>query len=387
MSFKSLLTPQKNYHAADHKLAMAVLALVVFGLVMLFSASLVAGYLRSGNSLYFINHQLLGLLLGVPAFMICARIDYHFWRKYALYLLLGSIVLLLLVFIPGLSANYGKAHNWINIFGFSLQPSEFVKISFLLYLAAWLEVKQHKLEEFSHGMGPFMAILSIIGFLMLMQPDLGTLSIIFATSLIVFFVAGGKWRHILVTLLLAAICLVALVSIKSNKMDRIQCFKNPEISADDKCYQTNQALIAIGSGGFWGRGLGESRQKFMYLPEVWSDSIFAVVAEELGFVGSILLLALYFYLFYRGFLIAKRAPDLYGRILAIGIVSWIVVQTILNVGGTMNFIPMTGVPLPFVSSGGSSLLSALAAMGILSNISRQTKVPVLNGLRNYEKRK
>jgi len=374
MAFKDLLVLKKTYHAPDRKLTLVTSALVIFGLVMLFSASLVAGYLRSGNSLYFINHQLLGLLLGVPAFIIFSRIDYHLWRKYALYFLLGSVVLLLLVFIPGLSANYGKAHNWINILGFSLQPSEFVKISFLLYLAAWLEVKQNKLEDFSHGMGPFIVILGIIGGLMLLQPDLGTLSIIFATSLIVYFVAGGKWRHVVLAVLLAVICLVVLVNIKSNKMDRIECYKHPEVSADDKCYQTNQALIAIGSGGFWGRGLGESRQKFMYLPEVWSDSIFAVVAEELGFVGSIFLLSLYFYLFYRGWTIAKKAPDLYGRILAVGIVSWIIVQTILNIGGTMNFIPMTGVPLPFVSSGGSSLLSIMAAVGILSNISRQTRM-------------
>ncbi len=374
MSFKDLLALKKTYHAPDKKLILVSGALIIFGLVLLFSASLVAGYLRSGNSLYFINHQLLGLLLGIPAIIICSRIDYHIWRKYALYFLLGSIVLLLLVFIPGLSANYGKAHNWINVFGFSLQPSEFVKIFFLLYLAAWLEVKQNKLEDFSHGMGPFMVILGIIGFLMLLQPDLGTLSIIFASSVIVYFVAGGRWKHIIVTLLLAAICLVALVNIKSNKMDRIECYKHPEISADDKCYQTNQALIAVGSGGFWGRGLGESRQKFMYLPEVWSDSIFAVIAEELGFVGSIFLLALYFLLFYRGWAIAQKAPDLYGRILAVGIVSWIIVQTILNIGGTMNFIPMTGVPLPFVSSGGSSLLSVMGAVGILLNISRQTRV-------------
>ncbi len=387
MFFKDLLALKKGYHAPDRKLIAVTFILIIFGLVMLFSASLVAGYLRSGNSLYFINHQLVGLLLGIPAFIICSRIDYHLWRKYAFHFLLISIGLLLLVFVPGLSANYGKAHNWINIFGFSLQPSELVKISFLLYLAAWLEVKQNKLEDFHHGMGPLLAILAVIGVLMLMQPDLGTLSIIFASSVIVYFVAGGKWRHVFLVLLIAAIGFIALVNIKSNKMDRIECFKHPEISADDKCYQTNQALIAIGSGGFWGRGLGESRQKFMYLPEVWSDSIFAVVAEEIGFVGSIFLLFLYFYLFYRGWKIAKMAPDLYGRILAIGTVSWIIIQTILNVGGIMNFIPMTGVPLPFVSSGGSSLLSALIGIGILLNISRQTRSAVPRSLLKYETRR
>ncbi len=374
MAFKDLLALKKTYHQPDRKLLLAAAALLIFGLIMLFSVSSVAGLATHQSSLYFVKRQLIGLLVGIPAFIICSRIDYHLWRKYAFSFLLISIALLLLVFIPGLSASYGKARNWINIFGFSLQPSEFVKISFLLYLAAWLEVKKSKLEDFAHGIGPFLTVLGIIGFLMLLQPDLGTLSIIFGTSMIVFFVAGGKWRHILIALVLSAICLLVLVNIKSNKMDRIECYKNPEISADDKCYQISQSLIAIGSGGFWGRGLGESRQKFMYLPEVWADSIFAAIAEEIGFVFCLGLLALYLYLFYRGFLIAKKAPDLYGRILAIGIVSWILVQTFLNIGGAMNFIPMTGVPLPFVSAGGSSLLAALAGVGILVNISRQTRV-------------
>ena len=373
MSFKSLMAPVRGSHAPDKKLIWTISGLVVFGLVMLFSASSVAGYIRSGNSLYFLNHQLFGLLLGIPAFIICSRIDYHFWKKYAFQFLIISILLLLLVFIPGLGASYGKAHIWINIFGFSLQPAEFVKISFLLYLAAWLEVKKNKLSNFSEGLGPFVAVLGIIAFLMLLQPDLGTLSIIFAAAIVVYYVAGGKMKHIIIAGIIAVVGLLILVNVKSNKMERIECYLHPEIHASDTCYQVNQSLIAIGSGGFWGRGLGESRQKFMYLPEVWSDSIFAIVAEEIGFVFCLVLIALFIFLFYRGFLISHQAPDLYGRLLAIGIVSWVVIQALLNIGGATNLIPMTGVPLPFISSGGSAVLALLVGMGILTNISRQTK--------------
>jgi len=357
---------------ADKKLIVTIIGLLIFGLIMLFSASSVVGYVKGGSSLYFLKHQLFGLAVGLPLLIILARIDYHRFKPLALYALVACFFLLILVFIPGLSANYGKASNWINVFGFSFQPSEFVKILFLIYLAAWLEVKADKVNSLRESIGPLLIIVAIISFLMLKQPDLGTLSIILGSSFIVYFVAGIKWRYIMVVFAIVAVGLLALVSIKSNKMERIECFKNPEANASGECYQLNQSLIAIGSGGFWGRGLGESRQKFMYLPEVWSDSIFAIIAEEVGFIFSLALIAAYLFLAYRGIIIASRAPDLFGRYLAVGISAWVVVQAILNIGGAINFIPMTGVPLPFVSSGGSALMALLAAMGILINISRQT---------------
>ncbi|HNX10929.1 MAG TPA: putative lipid II flippase FtsW [bacterium] len=366
------LAHPKTEQLADKKLVITIIGLLVFGLVMLFSASLVAGYVKGGSSLYFIKHQLFGLALGLPAMIILSKINYHYLKPWALYALIGSFLLLSLVFIPGLGAGYGKAQNWINVFGFSVQPSEFVKLLFLIYLAAWLEVKADRINSFKDSLGPLVFIIAAISILMLKQPDLGTLSIILGSSLIVYFVAGIKWRYIAAILVIAAMALLILLNQKSNKMDRIECFQHPEINAGEQCYQINQSLIAIGSGGFLGRGLGESRQKFMYLPEVWSDSIFAVIAEEVGFLFSLALIAAYFFLAYRGLMIASRAPDLFGRYLAVGISAWVVVQAILNIGGAMNFIPMTGVPLPFVSSGGSALLALLAAMGILINISRQT---------------
>jgi len=310
----------------------------------------------------------------LAAFWFFSRVDYHRWKKYAFGFLLFSIILLLLVFIPGLSAHYGKARSWINVFGFSLQPSEFVKLSFLLYLAAWLESRGRKLTDFYQGIGPFVAVLSFIGILMLLQPDIGTLSIIAITSLIVYFVGGGSIKHILVIILLGILTFALLIQFKPYQLNRFKCLIEPQFSSQDVCYQVNQSLIAVGSGGIFGRGIGASRQKFMYLPEVQGDSIFAIIGEETGLIFSTGLVMLFIFLFYRGYLVAKQAPDGFGRILAIGIVSWIVIQAIINIGGMINLMPMTGVPLPFISLGGSAILASLSAMGILVNISKQTKI-------------
>ncbi len=363
---------QIKEHAPDFYLMIIVGIILMFGLIMLSSASVVVSYVKFGDVYYYLKHQIFALLLGVVAFWFVLKIDYHVWRKYAFWFLLVSIILLLLVFIPGLSATYGKARSWINIFGFSLQPSEFVKLSFLLYLAAWLEKRGQEVKEAGRGFGPFFIVLAIIAFLMIMQPDLGTLSIIAATSLIVYYVGGGRLSHVLLIILLGIVGLYVMIHLRPYQMNRFKCLVNPEFSKEDVCYQVNQSLIAVGSGGLWGRGLGESRQKYLYLPEVSGDSIFAIIGEEVGFIFSSFLVICFLFLFWRGYLIAKYAPDEFGRILAIGIVSWLVMQAIINIGGMINIMPMTGVPLPFISYGGSAILSALAAVGILVNISKQT---------------
>jgi cell division protein FtsW len=368
-----LLRPKAGEHEPDRNLIITVGIIIVFGLIMLSSATSAVAYVKYQDSYYFLKHQLFGLALGIAAFWFFSRVDYHRWRKYAIWFLFFSIFLLLLVFIPGLSATYGKARSWINVFGFSLQPSEFVKISFLLYLAAWLESRGKKLHDFSQGIGPFLVVLGLIGFLMILQPDVGTLAIITITSLVVYFVGGGKVKHILAIILIGAAGLVSLVRVMPYQANRFKCFFDPDWSANDICYQVNQSLIAVGSGGILGRGLGASRQKFMYLPEVQGDAIFSIIGEETGLIFSSMLVILFIYLFYRGYLIARYAPDNFGRILAIGIVSWLVMQAMINIGGMINLMPMTGVPLPFVSYGGSAMLAALTAIGILVNISKQTR--------------
>lgn len=371
---KKIFALRSGGHEPDKSLITAMFILLVFGLVMLFSASSVVSYSRYGNTYHYFIRQFVWVLFALVTFFLATRIDYRSLKKFAVFFLLGSIILLLLVFIPGIRAEYGTARSWINILGFSFQPSELVKLSFLIYLATWLEAKKGELNSFSSGIVPFLAILGVISLLMLAQPDLGTLFIIAFTAMVVFFAGGGKLSHIFLALLFAGLVLFVMLSLKSSyQSDRFKCLKDPNYSAQDKCYQINQSLIAVGSGGWFGRGLGESRQKFMYLPEVWGDSIFPIIAEEIGFIFSTLLILLYLFIFYRGLLIARAAQDLYGSTLAIGIVVWLAVQTFLNIGGMINLIPMTGVPLPFISAGGSAILANLIAMGILVNISKQTR--------------
>ncbi len=372
---QKLFGVSRGEHEPDKSLIVSSLVLIVFGLVMLFSASSVVSYAKFGNTYSYFLHQLIALGVGLVAFLFFARKDYRIWKKYAIFFLFFSIALLLLVFIPGLRAEHGKAMSWINLFGFSFQPSELVKLSFLIYLATWLEVKKDKLSSLGNGIIPFIVVLAVISGLMIAQPDLGTLFIIAASAVVVFFVGGGKVSHIIMAGLAAGIVLFAALSLNSSyQSDRIKCLKDPSYSAQDKCYQINQSLIAVGSGGWFGRGLGQSRQKFLYLPEVWGDSIFPIIAEETGFVFSGLLILLYLFIFYRGLMIARGAPDLFGQALASGIVAWLAIQAFLNIGGMINLVPMTGVPLPFISQGGSALLSALIGLGILVNISKQAKI-------------
>ncbi len=361
-------------HEPDRSLIWALGVLIVFGLVMLFSASWVVSYSEHGNTYYHLLRQARYVVIALGLSWIVSRIDYHRLQKYAGFFLFFSIILLILVFIPGLRSDYGTARSWINIFGQSFQPAELVKVSFLIYLATWLEAKKNELKSFTGGVIPFLIILGVISGLMLAQPDLGTLFIIAFTAVVVFFSGGGRVAHIVLGVILAGLALFVMLSMSSSyQSDRFRCLQDPSFSAQDKCYQINQAMIAVGSGGLLGRGLGESRQKYMYLPEVWGDAIFPIIAEETGFIFSSLLILLYLFIFYRGLMIARAAPDIYGSTLAIGVVVWLSVQTFLNIGGMINLIPMTGVPLPFVSAGGSATVSALLAVGILINISKQTK--------------
>lgn len=360
-------------HEPDKALLFIIGAILLFGVIALSSASAVVAYAKFGDAYYYFKHQLFGLTLGILAFWFFSKTDYHVWRKYAFWFLIFSVVLLLLVFIPGLSATWGQSRSWINVFGFSLQPAEFVKLSFLLYLAAWLETRKEELHEVEAGIGPFVVILGIIGGLMILQPDIGTLAIVAITSFIVYFIGGGKLHHLIIMLTVGILAFSFMVQVKPYQLNRFRCLVDPTYDTQDICYQTNQSLIAVGSGGILGRGLGESRQKFLYLPEVPGDSIFAIIAEETGLIVSAFLILGFLFLFYRGYLIARTAPDDFGRILAIGIVSWLTIQAIINIGGIINLLPMTGVPLPLVSYGGSAILATLSALGILVNISKQTR--------------
>ncbi|MDP2586510.1 MAG: putative lipid II flippase FtsW [Candidatus Komeilibacteria bacterium] len=372
----SPFTYAREHHQPDFILIGALGMIIVFGLMMLSSASSVEAYQKFGDSYYFFKHQLTnGFLPGLVAFFIAAQFDYRNYRKLAFWAMLGSVGLLLLVLIPGIGFSYGKeAQSWINLGLFSFQPTEVVKLAFLIYLAAWLEKKgEHAVKDFQYGFLPFIFSLGLIVMLVMAQPDLGTLLIIVAISLIVYFVAGGAGKHIAMVILGGLLLVFIAVQIAPYRMGRLTAFFNPGIDQQGIGYHINQAKIAVGSGGILGLGIGKSRQKFNYLPEVYGDSIFAIIAEEMGFIFCIILLLLYLTVGIRGFKISRASPDDFGKFLSLGIASWICVQAFINISTMIGLFPLTGIPLPFISYGGTSLVVLFFAAGILVNISKQTR--------------
>ncbi|MBI5733973.1 MAG: putative lipid II flippase FtsW [Candidatus Kerfeldbacteria bacterium] len=348
---------------------------VILGLIFLTSASSVLGYQKFNDSYFYLKRQLLyGLLPGLAAFTFFSRWPYQNLKKYATPALILSLVLLLTVFIPGLGFKYGGAQRWVNFLGFSFQPSEFVKLTFLVYLSSWLASRgRENLSDLRQGLLPFLLVLGTVLGLVLLQKDLGTASVIGVSALLTFFVAGANLVHLGLITVFGSGALWWLIMKVGYRAQRFTVFLDPSLDPQGIGYHINQALLAVGSGGLFGLGIGYSRQKYQYLPEVTGDSIFAVIAEELGFVFTTLFIILLMAFFWRGFKIARQAPDEFGRYLAIGILAWLAWQTGINMASMVNILPLTGVPLPLVSSGGTALMTALAAIGILINISRQAK--------------
>ncbi len=373
-----------GWHEPDYVLIGILAVLLIFGLIMLSSASSVSGFEKFGDPNYFVKHQVLyGIFIGLPAMWALSRIDYHIWKQYAFPMMVVSVILLLLVLVPGVGLELLGAKRWLNIGGIVFQPSELVKITFLIYLAVWLEArdKDKAIEDFSGGFMPFLVM---IGFLVIMiagvQRDLGTMVVIGVIAVASYFVAGAPLKHLGIILGLGATGLVFFIKIIpfiipsfSYRANRLTVFLNPELDPLGIGYHINQALLAIGSGGILGQGLGQSRQKFNYLPEVTGDSIFAVIAEEMGFIITAGLVSLFIWFMIRGYSIAKSAPDVYGKVVATGITTWIIFQAAVNVMAMLSLLPLTGIPLPFISYGSTSLVTLLSTVGILINISRQTK--------------
>lgn len=360
----------------DYPFLILSILIIVVGLLMISSAGGPSGYAEFGDTYYYIKHQLIfGFLPGIAAMLFFSRLPYQWWRKWAWELLLVSIVLLVLVFIPGIGSDFGTSRSWISIGGsFSIQPSEIVKLTFLFYLAAWLERRGTGVKDVSSGLVPFVTVLGVIMLLMILQPDVGTMTIIALMSLAVYFVAGAPWSHLSLLFSGGMILFATLVAVAPYRLERFTAFLNPERDPLGVGYHINQALLAVGSGGFFGLGYGHSVQKFQYLPEVVSDSIFAITAEELGFLFTVPLLALFALLFWRGLKIAMGTRDAFGRYLVIGILTWITVQAFINIGSMLGVMPITGVPLPLVSYGGTSLAITMGAIGVILNISRYAKI-------------
>lgn len=357
-----------------YALIILVLGLVIFGLIMLSSASAPKSFEATGGNYYFFVHQLLaGGIPGLIALAITSFIDYRKWKQFAPILLLVTLGLLLAVFIPGISYEFGGARRWIGIGPLSLQPTEVVKLTFLIYLTAWIEKREKGIKDFQTGFLPFLTIIGIIGFLIMLQPDLGTMSVIIFSAIAVYFVAGARLSHLGILAASGATLIFVLIKAAPYRLARFTVFLNPELDPNGIGYQVNQALLAIGSGGLFGRGLGKSLQKYNYLPEVTGDSIFAVMSEELGFVRIIAFIVLYALFAIVGYTVARNARDMYGRILAAGITTWLAFQAFVNIAAMLSLLPLTGIPLPFISYGGTALLISLAAAGILINISKNSQ--------------
>lgn len=368
-------TPKKAAWNFDLSLAAVVGILVVVGLVMLFSVSTVESLRRFGTATHFLQSQLTqGLLLGLLALYICSRIDYHWWQKMVPAVVVVSLLLLALVKVPGIGFSAGGASRWVHAGPIFFQPAELAKLAVVVYAAAWTTSRKAHLHDFMTGMLPMLVLVGLFAGLILWQPDFGTMISLLGTVLVMIIAAGVPWKWIASLTAAGVLLLLLLIKLEPYRAARLFTFLNPEHDPRGIGYQINQALIAVKSGGLWGVGYGQSLQKQSALPEVLGDSVFAVVSEELGLVRVLGILGLFAYFAVRGFRLATAAPDMFGRLLATGLVSMITLQVIINVGATVGLLPLTGIPLPFFSYGSSAFIVNLAAVGILLQISRQAKM-------------
>ncbi len=357
-------------HRPDYPFFLLVAALALFGLLMILSAGQVQSYQVKGNGYYYFLQQAGALGVGLLGFYVAQRVRYDWWRKLALPLLVAAIALLALVFVPGIGFSYGGATRWVNTGLFPLQASEVAKLALVVYLAAWLATKGEGIRDFRRGVLPFFGVTGLLALLVMLEPDMGTTSIILVTGLVMFYTAGAALRHI-GTLFGAALGAMALlIAVAPYRINRLLTFLDPSKDALGTGYHVQQALVAIGSGGLLGLGFNNSIQKHFFLPEPMNDSIFAIIGEELGFITAALVIAAFAYLAVRGFRIARLAPDAFSRLLVTGIITWVTWQALVNIAAMLSLVPLTGVPLPFISYGGSSLVVLMVAMGIVYNISK-----------------
>ncbi|MEI6479902.1 MAG: putative lipid II flippase FtsW [bacterium] len=359
----------------DKSFFFVVIVLVLGGLLIFTSASL-SLLDRQGANFYGIafNHIVFGLLGGMLAAYLISKVPYQFLKKYSPYFFIFSIILTLLVFVPHIGLKSNGSYRWISIFGKTFQPSEVLKIATILFMAALFSNLKDKVQTIKYGLSSFLAVAAGIAIIFGAQPDTATFAILCVPLLAMFFSAGGKMKHIGVIMLFGLVVFAVLVFTKPYLRARIETFIHPANNSLDSGYQIQQSLIAIGSGGMTGRGFGQSLQKFNFLPEAISDSIFAVASEEFGFIGSVIIVILFVWFAVRGLKIASRVHDSFGRLTVIGIVILLTMQAFVNIAAMLGIIPLTGEPLPFISQGGTALLFEFIAVGIILNISKYQKV-------------
>lgn len=357
--------------AIDRPLLVIVALLVLVGFFVFSSASLglLASERVSFSSVAF-SQFFLGIGLGSVALVLLSRIHYRAWKRYALGIFIFSLILTLLVFVPHIGFSAGGATRWVSLGPVTLQPAEFLKIAFVLYLAAFFSKTHTALRRSYTGLVQLFAIVAVPAAVLLSQPDTSTLVVMCAAAGVMYFAAGARLRDLGILALALVLAIAALAVTRPYVLERITTFFDPSADAQGSGYQIQQSLIAIGSGNIVGRGFGQSVQKFGYLPEPIGDSIFAVAAEEFGFIGSVLIVLLFLAFVFRSFYIATRAPDYFGALIVVGIAVTVGVQAFVNMAAMLGAIPLTGLPLPFMSHGGTAMMALLAAVGVVLNVSK-----------------
>lgn len=362
-------------HKGDYLLAICAFVLVAIGLIMMYNINPALSHKLLGrvDSGYYFRNQLVNIGVGLIALFVGMSVYYQRWRKFAVPLLVLGIIATLLLVVPGLSTSKNGATRWLAFGPLSFQPAELLKLSMIFYFAAWFEKRREEVKSFSDGVVPFVVMLGLASIaIMLFQRDMGTMMVLAFAAIGMFYVAGIRLQHLLA--ILGAGLMVGWLAIVSfpHRMERFLTFLDPSKDPDGTGYHISQALIAIGSGGLFGLGLGKSVQVYGYLPEASNDSIFAIIAEQFGFIGGGIVLGIFGFLVYRGLEVARHAPDLFGRLLATGVTLLILFQALINIAAMLSLVPLTGVPLPFISYGGSSLVTMMFAVGVLFNISKYT---------------
>ncbi len=358
----------------DYLLLTAVGMLVPLGLVMVYSSSFMDAIDTRGNQLYYTWRQLGGAIIGTAGLLVAQRIDYRFWRKYSVHLMAMTLGLLVLVLVlPSSITTVNGAKSWIRLGPFSMQPSEIAKLAIIVYFADWLSRRSAKLGNVTYGLVPFAVILGIVCGLVMLEHDLGTTIVLAVIGVVIYFAAGANPLHLLVAAGVSGIAFYAMVNVAQFRQERIAVWLDgPFAHYQGAGYQPAHALYALGSGGIFGVGLGQGRQKFLWLPQAHTDAIFAIIGEELGLIGTLFVVGCFMLLAYRGFRTAGRSHDPFASLLATGLTTWLVFQAFINIAVVTTLLPFTGLTLPFLSYGSTSLIMCMVAAGILLNISRHT---------------
>lgn len=356
----------------DFVLFITVMCLLVIGMVMILSASEYKTLIYYNDSFYYFKRQLLWSLLGVMAMFFMLNFNYRRLRQYVPFFLAAAFISLALVLIPGIGVEGGGATRWIGVGPIQFAPAELVKLCIIIFTAYGLSRGRERVKDFAGGVLPYLVVMGLAAALILKQPDLGTALSLSGIIIVMIFAAGARLSHLGGIALAGLAAVFSAIALKPYRMSRFMAFLNPWADPQDAGFQIIQGLYAIGSGGLFGLGLGQSKQKFLYLPENHTDFIFAIIAEELGFIGATLVILLFVLFIWRGLKIAIASQDPFASLLATGITAWVGVQAFINIGVVTGSLPITGIPLPFISFGGTSLLFTMAAVGILLNISRFT---------------